>query len=143
MPTISIGELRQSISECLEQVKDYRERIVVTKHNHPVAAIVSLEDLLLLERISQQIEKVIAQAIVEGQAGEATIPWNEAKERLDAIMAAKREKIQASDPAGKTDHTLEFSVAEADGLSPETRHAEIVRHTLSTSRLIALSSKSR
>ena len=112
MQTISIGELRQTISECFEQVKDHRERIMVTRHNHPVGAIISLEDLLLLERITQQIEKIIAQAIVEGQAGEATIPWNEARERLDASRAAKRKQMQMTGQDKENEPILEFSVAE-------------------------------
>jgi len=94
MPAISIGELRQTISDCLEQVKEHRLRVVVTKHNNPVAAIVSLEDLLLLERIHKMTDYIIARAMWEEVKDQGTVPWEEAKARLDAIMEAKRRQEQ-------------------------------------------------
>jgi|GEM_PF-1096217 len=89
MPTISIGELRQTISDCLERVKDHRLRVVVTKHNNPIAAIVSLEDLLLLERVHKMTDYIIARAMWEEVKDQEMIPWEDVVARVNARKAAE------------------------------------------------------
>ena len=58
--TVSIGKLQRGLSDWLNRAAYRNERIVVTSHNRPKAAVISIEDLCLLEELEE------AQAVREG-----------------------------------------------------------------------------
>ena len=48
--SISVAEAKARISELLAKSQHSHERFVITRRNKPVAALVSLEDLLMIEQ---------------------------------------------------------------------------------------------
>lgn len=52
-PEIPVGELKAKLSELVSQSAYQGKRFIITRHNKPVAALVSIEDL-------QEMEKALA-----------------------------------------------------------------------------------
>ena len=52
--TVQCGELRQNITDFISRVRYERKRFVVYRHNRPVAALVSVEDFELLEKLRKE-----------------------------------------------------------------------------------------
>lgn len=74
----SSRHLRANLGEYLGRVRYGHERVTVTSFGKPVAAIVSIEDLELLERIEDEMDL----KAVEDRRGEKAIPWDDAKKTL-------------------------------------------------------------
>jgi prevent-host-death family protein len=70
--------LRANLGEYLGKVRYGSERVTVTSHGKPVAAIVSMKDLELLERIEDEMDL----KTIEERRGEEAIPWGEAKKSV-------------------------------------------------------------
>ena len=79
MSLISVTDAKVSFSKFINRVAYGRERLVITSHGKPRAALVSVDDLRQLEEMED------AQAAREGlaayRAGE-TVPWSEVKAEL-------------------------------------------------------------
>ena len=56
MPRISVSEAREDLSETLNRVAYGQERIVLHRHGKDVAAVVSMNDLVLFERLLEEYE---------------------------------------------------------------------------------------
>jgi len=50
MPTISVANAKSHLSELIAKSSYGHERFVITRRNKPVAALVSLEDLQIIEQ---------------------------------------------------------------------------------------------
>lgn len=50
MPTVSVAAAKSRLSELIAKSSYAKERFVITRRNKPVAALVSLEDLKLIEQ---------------------------------------------------------------------------------------------
>ena len=50
MPTVSVANAKAHLSELIAKSSFARERFIITRRNKPVAALVSLEDLQLIEQ---------------------------------------------------------------------------------------------
>ena len=50
MPNISIAEAKSHISEIISKSAYNHERFIITRRNKPMAALVSLEDLRIIEQ---------------------------------------------------------------------------------------------
>lgn len=50
MPTVSVATAKSHLSELIAKSSYARERFIITRRNKPVAALVSLEDLQLIEQ---------------------------------------------------------------------------------------------
>ena len=50
MPIVSIVEVKSRLSEIVAKSAYNQERYIITKRNKPVAALVSIEDLMILEQ---------------------------------------------------------------------------------------------
>jgi prevent-host-death family protein len=74
----SSRNLRANLGEYLGRVRYGHERVTVTSFGKPVAAIVSMEDLELLERIEDEMDL----KAVEERRDEEAIPWDDAKREL-------------------------------------------------------------
>lgn len=61
MPKVSVAEAKSHLSELIAKSAHGKERFVITRRNRPVAALVSLEDLRILEQ-HQQREGLVAVA---------------------------------------------------------------------------------
>jgi len=55
--TVQCGELRQNITDFISRVCYERKRFLVYRHKRPVAALVSIEDFELLEKMKKEREK--------------------------------------------------------------------------------------
>lgn len=67
MTTISMSEIRLKLSELANRVIYGGERVVVEKNNKPAFAMVSIEDMELLERLEDEMDiKAAEEALKEG-----------------------------------------------------------------------------
>jgi prevent-host-death family protein len=78
MTTISMSEIRLKLSELANRVIYGGERIIVEKNNKPAFALVSIEDLELLEQIDKDDIKAAEEAMEEGNF----IPFDQIKREL-------------------------------------------------------------
>jgi prevent-host-death family protein len=53
-PTVSIGQVKRDISKLVNRVAFGGERIILTSRGQPKAALVSIEDLQVLEQTGQE-----------------------------------------------------------------------------------------
>ena len=79
MPRVSVTEAKKSFSEFLNRAAYGNERIVVTSHDKPKAAVISIEDLRRLESLEDVAAAMEADA--EFEAGEA-LEWEAVKDEL-------------------------------------------------------------
>lgn len=54
MPKVSVAEAKSHLSELIAKSAHGKERFVITRRNRPVAALVSLEDLHIIEQHQQR-----------------------------------------------------------------------------------------
>jgi prevent-host-death family protein len=84
MSKVSFSELREQLSEVLNEARYNGERTVITRHNKKVAAIVPMEDLEYLERVEDELDARdahrIKKAIQEGK--EKLANWDDIKKDL-------------------------------------------------------------
>ena len=84
MNTISTAKAREELSDILNRAAYGKERIILTRRGKPIAAVVPIEDVQLLEDIEdridlEEVERVLAEAEAKG---EKPIPWERAKRQL-------------------------------------------------------------
>ena len=81
MAEINTFSARANFSELVSRAAYGKERVVLTRHGKPVAAVIPLEDLEALERLEDERDaKMGAIALAEWQAdGKPTIPWSTVK----------------------------------------------------------------
>lgn len=86
MMKTSAEELRRNLAEVLSRVAFGRDRVLVTRNNRVVAAIVTPEDLARLEAIEEDIEdrydRELVARIKADPEQRRTRPWDEVKETL-------------------------------------------------------------
>jgi len=94
-------EARPQLSELLNRVYDREMRVMISKGNIPVAAIVSVDDL---ERLNQLDAKREADFEIFREIGEAFADQTpeEIEANVDRIVAEVREEMRRERLAGKT-----------------------------------------
>jgi prevent-host-death family protein len=81
MASLSVAEARGTLAETLNRVTYRGERVVIQKRGKPVAALVPVEDLRLLEQLEDQLDLEAArQALAEAKG--RRIPWPTLKRQL-------------------------------------------------------------
>jgi len=80
MTSLSVSEVRQALADLLNRVAYKGERIVIERHGKGLAALVSPEDLALLESLEDRIDLEAARKALK-QTG--TVPWEDVKADLD------------------------------------------------------------
>jgi prevent-host-death family protein len=78
-PKLTASTARQNFSEIVNRAAYGGERIVVHRRMKPVAAVVPLEDLELLEKLEDEID---IKAVHEAMKEPGTIPWETIKKKL-------------------------------------------------------------
>jgi antitoxin Phd len=68
--------------ETLDQVRKEGQRIIIEENGSEVAALVSIEDLRLIESEEDRLDNIAAEAALREPG--ANIPWEKIKERIDA-----------------------------------------------------------
>ncbi len=80
MKRLNASVAREEFSELLNQVYYLGERIIVHRRGKNVAALVSLEDLQLIQEIEDRLDNSAADAALE-EPGKS-IPWEQVKKEL-------------------------------------------------------------
>lgn len=76
MGRVTVSELKDGLSECINRAAFGHERIVIVSRGKPKAAVISVRDLQLLEDLEDA--QAARDALAAYQAGE-TIPWDQVK----------------------------------------------------------------
>ena len=84
MTRLAAAKVRQDFAETVNRVAYGRERIVLYRRGKDLAALISLEDLALLEKLedrldAEEAEKVLAESKARG---EKPVRWEKAKKAL-------------------------------------------------------------
>ena len=72
MTAVPLGEARDRLSEYVADVERTHERVTITRHGHPAAVLISVDDLASIEETLEILGTPgAARAIREGQADAA------------------------------------------------------------------------
>ena len=77
MKPVTTAEARKRMAELLNRAAYGGERFVVTRHGHPLVAIVPVGDAALLERLRELLERKDYEAALEAVSELGTVPWDE------------------------------------------------------------------
>ena len=77
-PKLTASSARQNFSDMVNRAAYGGERIIVHRRKKPVAAVVPIEDLELLEKIEERIDLAEARKRLK----ESTIPWEKIRKDL-------------------------------------------------------------
>lgn len=78
---ISTAKARDQFSDIINRARYRGERIILTRRGKPVAAVVPIEDLEVLEKMEDRID--VEEAEKRLASDEPRIPWEEVKRALD------------------------------------------------------------
>jgi len=81
MRRASATQVRDDFSDTISRVAHTGERVVVQRSGKDVAALVSIEDLTLLEELEDRIDIEEARRIL-AKEGDRSVPWSAARKRL-------------------------------------------------------------
>ena len=79
MRSMTASDARNDFSNTINEVSFKGERVEVTRNGKAIAAIISREDLALLEILEDRID---LQAAREAMIGGGSVPWEEVKAKL-------------------------------------------------------------
>jgi prevent-host-death family protein len=84
MTRLAAAKVRQDFAEAVNRVAYGRERIVLHRRGKDLAALISLEDLALLEKLedrldAEEAEKILAESKAKGAK---PVRWEKAKKAL-------------------------------------------------------------
>ncbi len=77
---MTTSEIRRIFSNVVNKVAQTGERVIIRSRDRDVAAIVSIEDLKLIERLEDEIDVEEAKKILADN--ETPVPWDEAMKQL-------------------------------------------------------------
>jgi prevent-host-death family protein len=78
MPRYTTSTARSQLAEIVNRAEYAGERTIVHRRNKPVAAVVPIQDLELIERY----EDVLDRQLIRKARKEKTIPWEQVKKEL-------------------------------------------------------------
>jgi prevent-host-death family protein len=86
MTRLNVSKAREEFPEVVNRAAYGKERTIVSRRGKDLAAVISMEDLRLLERLAQEetdrIDLKDARASLKEATEKGTIPLKEAKKRL-------------------------------------------------------------
>jgi len=82
MISLSASEVRKEFAETLNRVAYKSERIALDRRGKPVAALVPIEDVELLERLEEELDLAEALAALSQTDGKGAISHEELKAKL-------------------------------------------------------------
>lgn len=96
LPTVSIGQVKRDLSKLVNRVTFGGERIILTSRGKPKAAIVSIEDLQVIEQVSQEKAQRLAaleRAQALGERIRAEMPAHDA----DSVELLRQNREERTD----------------------------------------------
>ena len=78
----TISEVRDSLADLVNRVVYGHERVVLTRRGKQLAALVSLQDLELLEELEDKLDLVAAMAALQDPENRQRISWEQVKAEL-------------------------------------------------------------
>ncbi len=82
MTKLPASQVRKDFAEALNKVAYQHERIVLHRRGKDVAALVSIEDLELLEALEDQLDIEAADKAMADPENRKRIPWDQVKAKL-------------------------------------------------------------
>lgn len=79
MTAASITDARNRFADYIHRAQYGHERVVLTAHGQPVAAIISIEDLELLQALEDAIDLAAAREALDEAKHEGSISWDQLK----------------------------------------------------------------
>ena len=85
VPTLPTEEVPRRFAEALARATDDKQHVVLTREGEPVAALIPIEALGLLDRVFEALEDEVDLREVYRlrEEDEETIPWEEVERKLD------------------------------------------------------------
>lgn len=108
MTVTSISQLKDALSEFLNRAAYGQERIIVASRGKPKAAVISINDLDLLEELE---DALAAREALEAHSAGETIIWEDAKAELLIEDDGIRGRDRASGAKSTRSVTMERSAA--------------------------------
>lgn len=87
MDQISLLELRNSLGDTITRVSHTNERIIITKNGKSIGALISIDDLALLEDLEDERDAREAMKLLA--TTKTTIPFAEFVEALEADIESE------------------------------------------------------
>jgi len=81
MTRMGVSDAREHLSEVVDRARYTQERVVLTKRGREVGAIISIDDLQLLEMLEDQLDIKEARQALEESQGER-ISYDEVRKKL-------------------------------------------------------------
>ncbi len=82
---ITTVSARQHFSDLINRVAYGKNRILLTRRNRPLAAVVPIEDVALLEAMEDRDDLKAARAAIREVKRKGTTPWPRLKKELGPI----------------------------------------------------------
>lgn len=79
-PRLPASKARERLADVLNEVSVRGDRVVLERHGKDVAAVISIEDLQLLELLEDRYDLELSKAALA--ESDERIPWSVVKERL-------------------------------------------------------------
>ena len=80
--SLSTAEVRERLAEVINQVAYAKDRVILTRRKKPLAAVVPLEDVALLEAIEEKEDLKALRAAQREVKRKGTISWERIKKDL-------------------------------------------------------------
>lgn len=82
MTKIAVSEARKDLSEIVNQVCYGGERVVLQRRGRDIVAVISVEDLQLLEALEDHVDREQAKKSLKESEKRGTVPWSKVKREL-------------------------------------------------------------
>lgn len=89
---MSVGEFREQFAEALNEVKYGKGRTVVKRHGKRVVAVISIDDLELLERVEEILDRNAIRQAEDDIEVHGTVNWEDALHKLGVDKDELRNK---------------------------------------------------
>ena len=83
MTVLTVAAVRKDLSDLIGKVQYRRERLIITKHDKPVAALAPVDDAALLEKIEDHLDLLEAMEAIEDYETNGGVSLERFKTELD------------------------------------------------------------